>query len=50
MAQFRFMGGNDRVFFGPPQLVVEPGDIVCADENPDPNWFEPVAADPDEEE
>ena len=42
MAQFQMTYPYERRFFD--GRVVEPGEIVTADENPDPNFFEEVAA------
>ena len=46
--EWRFIGGDARDFLYPVAFTVQPGDFIVAEENPDPQWFEPVAADPDE--
>jgi hypothetical protein len=52
MAEFQFTGTEEREFpyHGLSHALIRPGDVVEADENPDPHWFEPVAADLDEKE
>ena len=49
-AKYRYIGATERDFPYPHALTVSPGDIVEVDANPDPNWFEPVAADRDKKE
>lgn len=41
MAQFRYVGDHVRDFPSVP-CTVGPGDVVDADENPNPGFFEPV--------
>lgn len=43
MAEFVYTGTEERVFLYPRALVVSHGDVIEADDNPDPYWFEPVA-------
>uniref|UniRef100_UPI003F49A39C hypothetical protein n=1 Tax=Pseudonocardia sp. CA-138482 TaxID=3240023 RepID=UPI003F49A39C len=43
MPQFRYVGEDERVYLGAPTRQVRPGDVIDADENPDPHRFETVA-------
>lgn len=45
MPSFRFTGTDGREF-PHVSLSVAVGDVIEADENPDPMWFEPVQSSP----
>ena len=42
MPEFVYTGGDERDFLYPRGFTVKPAEIIEADENPDPYWFEPV--------
>ena len=45
MAKFKYTGSDERHFLLPGRAItVQPGDVVEADECPDPYWFEAATA------
>lgn len=46
MPQFVYTGSSERFFLYPRAFVASPNDVVSADDNPDPHWFDPVDTKP----
>jgi hypothetical protein len=40
MSRYRFKGSDERIFPHMRPAIVGPGDVIEADDNPDPYWFE----------